>query len=273
MKIREVIEQIESYHPNIPHYADDPRACDGIKFGDPDQECTGVASAIAASVDVIRKAAAAGCNLLYVHEPTFYTHWDNVDWLCGDPVYEQKISLLKRHRMVVYRDHDRQHRHDPDGVFQGIMEELGWQPFLIGDKTRPMDFSIPPCTARELAGTLKRQLGLSGMRIVGDTETRLQKVSFVLHITDGDVATQQQITRKIMREKLDAVIPLECVEWTAASYVRDAAQLGLGLVMLLPGHMAGEALGNKWAVQWIRRVTGGAVPVVYVQMDELFRTV
>lgn len=37
--------------------------------------------------------------------------------------------------------------------------------------------------------------------------------------------------------------------------------------------MAGEALGNKWAVQWIRRVTGGAVPVVYVQMDELFRTV
>ena len=59
----------------------------------------------------------------------------------------------------------------------------------------------------------------------------------------------------------------------AASYVRDAAQLGLGLVMLLPGHMAGEALGNKWAVQWIRRITDGAVPAVYVQMDELFHTV
>ncbi len=37
--------------------------------------------------------------------------------------------------------------------------------------------------------------------------------------------------------------------------------------------MAGEALGNKWAVQWIRRITDGAVPAVYVQMDELFHTV
>lgn len=271
MTIREIIGLIEAYHRPIPGYRQDPRACDGVKFGDPDQECTGIASAIAASVDVIEKAAAAGCNLLYVHEPTFYTHWDTVDWLEGDRVYAEKASLLRRCGMVVYRDHDHQHRHDPDGVFQGIMEELGWQPYLVGDSRRPMDFLLPACTGRQLAARLKEELGLSGMRAVGDLDSPVRRVSFVLHITDGDAAVQQEVTRKIRQEKLDAVIPLECVEWTAASYVRDAAQLGHPLVMLLPGHMAGEALGNRWAVRWLRTITQNAVPVVYLPMDDLFQ--
>ena len=271
MKIQEIISRIEAYHSFIPDYEKNPRACDGVKYGDPAGECTGIASAIDASVDVIRKAGQAGCNFLYVHEPTFYTHWDTTDWLAGDPVYRTKAELLDRYGMVVYRDHDHQHADDPDGVFQGIMEELGWQPYLVGDSRRPMDYCIPPCSALQLAELFKQKLGLSRLRVVGNAGAEVQRVSFVLHITDGGPDVQQEVTRKIMREHLDAVIPLECVEWTAASYVRDAAQLGRNIVMLLPGHMAGEALGNRWAVTWLRRLTEGKVPVRFIQMDELFQ--
>ena len=112
---------------------------------------------------------------------------------------------------------------------------------------------------------------LGDAQMVGNAGAEVQRVSFVLHITDGGPDVQQEVTRKIMQEHLDAVIPLECVEWTAASYVRDAAQLGRNIVMLLPGHMAGEALGNRWAVTWLRRLTEGKVPVRFIQMDELFQ--
>lgn len=271
MTIKEILHRIESYHTPIHGYRDNPRACDGVKYGDPSVECTGIASAIAASVDVIEKAAAAGCNLLYVHEPTFYTHWDTVDWLAGDPVYTAKIALLKRYRMVVYRDHDHQHAHNPDGVFEGIMQDLGWEPYLIGERGRPMDFCIPPCSARQLAELFRQRLGLRCIRLIGNADATVQRISFVLHITDGDLATQQEVTRKIMAQHLDAVVPLECVEWTAASYVRDAAQLGQNLAMILPGHMAGEALGNKWATTWLQRITDNQVPVCYIQMEDMYQ--
>ena len=119
MKIQEIISRIEAYHSFIPDYEKNPRACDGVKYGDPTGECTGIASAIDASVDVIRKAGQAGCNFLYVHEPTFYTHWDTTDWLAGDPVYRAKTELLDRYGMVVYRDHDHQHA-DDDAEEEGV---------------------------------------------------------------------------------------------------------------------------------------------------------
>ena len=46
MKIQEIISRIEAYHSPIPDYEKDSRACDGVKYGDPTGECTGIASAI-----------------------------------------------------------------------------------------------------------------------------------------------------------------------------------------------------------------------------------
>ena len=57
MKISEVLERVAAYHPDLgPDYA----GCDGIKAGNPDQECTGIVSALVPTVDVIRKTAELG---------------------------------------------------------------------------------------------------------------------------------------------------------------------------------------------------------------------
>ena len=117
MTIREVIERIRAYHPEIPDYENNPVACDGIKFGNPDIECTGIVSAITATVDVIRQAIELGYNFIYEHEPVFYTHLDPTDWLEGDKVFQAKAALLKEHGIVVYRDHDFAHAHKPDSIF------------------------------------------------------------------------------------------------------------------------------------------------------------
>lgn len=53
MKIREVVDRILAYHPQFPA---DYNGCDDYKCGDPDEECTGVVTALTPNVSVIRKA-------------------------------------------------------------------------------------------------------------------------------------------------------------------------------------------------------------------------
>ena len=105
MTIQEVIDRIIAYHPDLGEQL--ATTCDVLKWGDPTQECTGVATAIYASPKVIEKAHAAGCNLLLVHEPAFYSHMDDHDWLVGNTVADAKKKLLDEYRMVIFRDHDR----------------------------------------------------------------------------------------------------------------------------------------------------------------------
>ena len=77
MKIKEVTDKILAYHPKVSE--DHPHPCDGFKCGNDEDECTGIITSVAPSVDVIRKTAELGANLLIVHEPAFYTQlWEEV---------------------------------------------------------------------------------------------------------------------------------------------------------------------------------------------------
>src|SRR6187401_83865 len=86
---REVIERIKT-HVNVPW---SEQTVDTFKAGDPDTPVTGVAVTMMATFDVIRRAAAAGQNLVITHEPTFYGHQDDVTALEQeqDAVYKAKI--------------------------------------------------------------------------------------------------------------------------------------------------------------------------------------
>jgi len=79
------------------------RTVDTIKSGDPAQPVTGVATTFLATTDVIERAASAGANLIITHEPTFYNHFDQVDWLEDDAVYLNKRRLLEEHGNNVSR--------------------------------------------------------------------------------------------------------------------------------------------------------------------------
>ena len=87
MTIQQVIDAILNYHPGL---SQDKPTCDGFKCGNPSDECRGIVTTCAASMAVIRKAIELGANLILVHEPTFYTHMDPVDWLAGEDVYKRQ---------------------------------------------------------------------------------------------------------------------------------------------------------------------------------------
>ncbi len=72
---RQVIERIQK-HVGVPWT--EPTV-DTFKAGNPDTPVTGVAVAMMATLDVLRRAAEAGNNLVITHEPTFYNHFDSTN--------------------------------------------------------------------------------------------------------------------------------------------------------------------------------------------------
>lgn len=265
MKIMEVIDRIIAYHPSLP---DGKPTCDGFKCGNPREECTGIVTSVQASVDAIRKTGELGANLMIVHEPTFYTHMDQTDWLANHEVYQKKLALLNRYGIAVWRDHDRIHTHRPDGIMTGIAAELGWTDYAVATEGFHYSFILPETTARDVAALMKDRIGLNAVRVIGNIDAKITNVCFVGHI----IGDERAVTQKINDEGIEVAVALEALDWTTSSYIRDAGQLGMNKALLLCGHMNTEELGMKWAVHWIRSLVPD-VPVTFVPSADLYQYV
>lgn len=272
MRIAEIIERIERWHAPLDH---PEHTADSIKIGDANQECTGIAVTVCVTVDVIRKAAENGCNLLIGHEPLFYGDPEYAPSLEADPVYQGKKRLLEDYHMVVYRNHD--HMHGPGGpmakvhteidhIYYGIMKELGWEDYRRGEETKPLWYEIPETTVRELALKLTEAFGLTGARIVGDQEAAVKTVFICEHV-QGRPNDYETIAKA---KKADVMIPLEIVDWTLTEYVRDAVQLGIGKAIIEMGHFNTEELGMKYMAKQISNMLEKKVPVTFIQSGDSY---
>ncbi|MDY3919246.1 MAG: Nif3-like dinuclear metal center hexameric protein [Candidatus Limivivens sp.] len=282
MKIREVIERVLEYHPKFP---EDYQGCDNYKCGDPEAECTGIVTALVPTVEVIRKAIEVGANLLFVHEPSFYSTPDYPDWRADfrNEVYEEKRKLLDEHGIVIWRDHDHMHAHQPDSIFTGVTKYLGWEAYAEGKIGMfTYKYRLPECTVEELKQELIDKLHLNGLRYMGDPKAKISRVGIVGHLCPNAFGTDHvdengyfveyatEVTRALEQE-LDAIIPGEIIEWTTLSYLRDAIQLGKNKAMFNIGHFSMEELGMRYAQDWITELTEGQVPVTYVPSGDMYQ--
>jgi len=272
MKIATIIEKILAERPKLPN---EERTADTVKIGDPEQECTGIAVTCCATVDVIRKTRELGYNFILCHEPLFSDMDENEEWVRNDPVYAGKKQLLEEAGIVVWRYHD--HMHAPGGpgcevhterdyIFYGIMRELGWEPYVQGEETKPLLFTIPPTRVEDLAAKLVEAFGLTGCRIVGDRETIASKIFVCEHI-NGRPGDQRAIRKAA---GADVMIPLEIVDWTLSEYVRDSSQLGRGKAIIEMGHFNTEELGMRYLLKWLPGIIGEEQPVTFVQSGDSF---
>ena len=169
MTIKEITDKILAYHPK---FDDSYDGCDGFKSGNPDDECTGIVSALVPTVEVIKKTAELGCNLLYVHEPSYYSTPDYPDWRAGfeNKIYEEKKALLDQYGIAVWRDHDHTHAHNPDGIFTGVIKYLGWEQYRVNADTEGMTmyFEFPDMTVEKMNALLKEKMCLNGIRYIGN---------------------------------------------------------------------------------------------------------
>lgn len=79
---------------------------DRVIYGDPGAEVKGIAVAWMPYRETLERAVTLGANVLVVHEPTFYDHWDLDGKMTNLPEVEGKKRFIEEQGLTVIRCHD-----------------------------------------------------------------------------------------------------------------------------------------------------------------------
>lgn len=266
MKVQDVINAIVA-DCRLP--APLERTCDILVAGRPDMEVTGIVTTFMATVDVIRKAAEIGANMIITHEPTWFNGPDEIDWLREDPVYLAKKKLLEDLGIAVWRFHDHMHFARPDRIYEGLNRELGWQAYYKPQGTFHHIYEIDEHSLAELAAFLKEKLKMNYVRVIGDPAMVCRKIGIL--VGGGSLGLGREVMpMEFMREhNLDCIVCGEITEWTLSAYVNDARMLGMNKSMIVIGHERSEEWGMKDMARWLKPLVGG-LPVTFIEAGEPF---
>lgn len=273
MQIIDVITKMKRYHKGG---IQEETTRDRILYGDPYQECKGIVTTCWASIDVIQKAYTLGANLIICHEALFWNHGDHTDWLLEqeNQTFLKKKSLLDETGIVVWRDHDYIHSGIPisdhmysDGIFYGFAKMMGWDAYIVGDKTLPLMYEIPQTTVQEVANLMMDKLHLNGMKVLGNVHAKVKKVYLCMHVMgyhDNDIIT------KVEKEDIDLLLPLEFIDYTVSEYIKDSGMLERDKAVIAVGHFNGEEAGMEYMVQYISQALNEEIPCHFVPSGDQY---
>ena len=237
--VQDIINIILKEIPGTPF----PKSVDTIKSGNVDQIVTGIVTTMFATIEVIEETAKSGANFIIAHEPTFYNHEDDTNWVPKNHVVAQKMDLLKKRQITIWRFHDYWHKYKPDGIEYGVMKAAGWLPYFQPGK--PI-LDIPSTTLKELAEHLKKHLGIPQLRIIGDLAQPCRRLAVIPGAAGGQLHLSV-----VEQQQPDVLIVGEVHEWETAEYIRDARKLGASTSLVILGHSVSEEPGMEWLVDWL----------------------
>jgi putative NIF3 family GTP cyclohydrolase 1 type 2 len=235
---------------------------DTFKGGSQDMEVTGIATTFLATIVVLRKAKDANLNMVITHEPTFYNHFDDTATLEGDPVLKAKQDFIKENNMIVFRFHDHIHRTSPDGIYEGMVNEMDWKQYET--KQRPYRYTIPETSLEKLAADLQANYTEAEIRVVGNPEMVVRKVGMVL----GAAGSARQLA-SLQENDVEVLIIGETQEWETVEYVRDAVALGKNKALIILGHAISEEGGMQYCADWLSGFVT-EVPVRFIPAGDPF---
>lgn len=234
---------------------------DTFKSGDPTNSCAGVVTTFMATAEVIQKTADLGANFIITHEPTYYNHLDETEWLKDDPVYNYKKELIDKNGITIWRFHDYWHTVRPDGILHGLIKSIGWEQYESKDQTI---VTIPETTLGALATFFKERLGLIRPFIVGNPELSCSKVALL----PGAWGGRNQINFFSSNE-FDVMVVGEVAEWETSEYIRDATFGGINRGLIILGHAVSEEPGMQYLVEWLKPKISG-ISIHHVAAGETF---
>jgi putative NIF3 family GTP cyclohydrolase 1 type 2 len=235
---------------------------DTIKSGRADQAVTGIITTMFATVSVIEQAVKLKANFIIAHEPTFYNHRDDPEWVKGNEVVKKKHALLEKHKLAVWRFHDYCHSLRPDAIRYGVVKKAGWTQYYKNDTAA---LTIPATTLGELVKHLKNKLDIQKLRIVGDLAQPCSKLA----IMPGAAGGQRQVS-VAEAEKPDVLIVGETPEWEGVEYARDAGLLGSKMALIVLGHAVSEEPGMEHFAEWLQPKISG-IKVTHLASGDPFQ--
>lgn len=232
------------------------RTCDGFKAGDPDTELTGIAVTWMATTAVIVEAVSRGLNCLITHEPIYYNHWDNLTGLEHDSQAQRKLTLINRHKLVIYRVHDAWDTFPGYGVLDSWARHLRWSTELAFDGRHKV-YCLPPITLGGLALEIKRRMALTGLRVHGDLARIVAKPALGVGAWG-----QLDDVREVLQLGAECLVTGESCEWQAIRYAQDA-----GLAVVNVGHSNSENPGLVSLAAYLQEHLT-ALPIVFLDSGD-----
>lgn len=255
-----VIERIKA-HVGVPWMEN---TVDGIIAGEAATPVTGVATTMMATYAVLKRAAAAGLNLVITHEPTFWSHQEDVSKMQGDSLYRDKLGFIKEHKLVSFHFHDHWHALKPrDGIAEGMMRRIGWTDYVSKDD--PQRFTIAPTTLEKLTALLRDKLKAKTIRTIGNPDLPITKVKSSWGYAGKFPAVDW------LNGDIDVLIVGETWEWELQEYVADLVAAGRVKALIMIGHINSEQWGMDYCAEWIRGFVA-EVPVKFLEMPEPYWT-
>lgn len=275
MKAQHVVDTILT-QTGIPFRLAD--TCDRYFSGTPESDVTGVVTTFMATVDVIKKAVELGFNMIITHEPTYFTGHDTTDWLADDPVYLAKKRLLDENGIVIWRYHDHMHMKNPDEIYEGLLEELGWEKYKRSDEAEKTgDFAaffrdyydIPKTTLKSLSEYFKDKLRIPVVRIIGSPDMECSRIGILVGGGSLGLGKEEMPMQVMSKSNIDVMVCGEITEWTLCAYVNDAQMLGFNKALLIIGHERSEEWGMKHLARRLQTLLP-ELPVAFVDAKEPF---
>jgi putative NIF3 family GTP cyclohydrolase 1 type 2 len=255
----QVIERIKA-NVGIPWRA---QTVDNIIAGSAETSVKGIATTMMATLDVVRRAAAAGKNMVITHESTFFSHQDRIDQIQQDPTYQFKLDFLNKNNMVVFHFHDHWHGRKPtDGIATGMIRELGWEKYVDPQNFRL--FTFPETPLARFAQDMETKLKIRTMRVVGDPKLPVKRAI----ASWGNVSLVPGVPF-FSRQDIDVLILGETHEWELVEYVQDAIASGQKKALIDLGHVVSEQAGMKFCAEWLREFVK-EVPIEFIAAAEPF---
>ncbi|QQE77907.1 Nif3-like dinuclear metal center hexameric protein [Alicyclobacillus sp. SO9] len=247
---------------------------DTLKSGSTEAEVKGIVTTFMPSYSVLLQTAQLGSNLVIAHEAPFYHHMDKVEMLEDDIVFRRKQNLIEKKEMSIFRLHDHMHRNNPDGIVQGLIQDLDWSKYIVQPSIEgllPLNtppLSIPAISLKAVAEYVKRKLDVSYVKVVGNLSMQCSRVGVLPGYTGGG----ELAIPFLRRENLDLVIIGEGPEWETPEYVRDAIAVGMHKALIIIGHLRSEESGMKYLAESVKSMFP-LLPVQFIAEDPPFQLV
>ncbi|HKQ89174.1 MAG TPA: Nif3-like dinuclear metal center hexameric protein [Blastocatellia bacterium] len=254
----QVIDRIKA-NVGIPWRA---QTVDNIIAGAAETPVKGIATTMMATLDVVRRAAASGKNMVITHESTFFSHQDRTEELLQDPTYQFKLDFLNKNGMIVFHFHDHWHRRSPDGIATGMIRELGWE--KNADPQNPRMFTFPGTPLARFAKEMETKLKIRTMRVLGDPELSVKRV-----ITSWGYVSQTPGIPYFAQPDVDVLVVGETREWELVEYAQDTIASGKKKGLIVLGHVVSEQAGMKYCAEWLEGFIK-EVPIEFIAAAEPF---
>ncbi len=237
---------------------------DVFKAGDPQSNLRGIAVCMFADVPTLQKAVELGCNFIITHEPVFYNHLDETENLQDNAVFNEKMDYIQKHKLVVFRYHDHIHATKPDGIYQGMIDQLNLESYALDGSL--IHYKLPQQSVAEYGESLKKALGLETIRVIGNPEMKFTKMALMVGAPGG-----QRHISMLNRDDVEVLVAGEASEWETYLYANDAVNLGKNKAVIFLGHIKSEEAGMKYCTKWLKSFVSG-VPITFIENKVNFKT-